>query len=404
MKRLRNGSLSTASTLVIVFSVITTLSLTSWSSPAYSDTNSTKNPMGLNFAPTSFHMIDAKDGWTMATVATAVRTIPAILRTADGGATWYNVSPSDWKVSTNSGIETFFSKKSVGWVAATTHGNHEVDVFYTTNSGRKWVRSSIALPNHEYGNIINIQFVDRQHGWITVGVSTDSSQERSVVDIFHSSDSGKTWKQVSTTGTRDFAQSQNGLPINASKMGVSFMSPTHGWATVYDRSNGTWLYRSQNSGTSWMPVHLTIKEVYKHDTPIAYLPCFFSKSDGAFGFYHDITVNGATHFKNALFLTHDAGHTWHETNPVQYNIGPDGGTGGQTQILDMNHAFIIGGKDLFVTTNGGISWVKHQLPTTEYQVDFINSDVGWATNGAQVWKTTNQGKTWTVVNTKFDGI
>ena len=57
---------------------------------------------------------------------------------------------------------------------------------------------------------------------------------------------------------------------------------------------------------------------------------------------------------------------------------------------------IVAGLDtLFKTTNGGINWQKYPLPQSgNYEIQFMNMNIGWASTGGKLFKTTDGGYNW----------
>lgn len=89
----------------------------------------------------------------------------------------------------------------------------------------------------------------------------------------------------------------------------------------------------------------------------------------------------------------DKGNTW---NPLTTEL--DGGLFQSVYFLNDSIGFITGatyGK-ILKTVNGGSSWATVMVPTTNdfYDIKFINDSIGLVVGYREIWKTTDQGETW----------
>jgi len=92
-----------------------------------------------------------------------------LIKTSDGGKTWFEVFSSEWYDSTNSILSNFqvydfcFQDENIGWLAGTIDSDSVFAVILsTTDSGENW---TIAWSNADVWGIKSIYFTDGNHGW-----------------------------------------------------------------------------------------------------------------------------------------------------------------------------------------------------------------------------------------------
>lgn len=241
-----------------------------------------KNLYGLD-------MLDANTGYIAGWFET-------ILKTTNGGTNWNIISniPSN---NGNSNEGMFFFNAQTGWICSSLGR-----VLRTTNGGIFWDSSYAA-------NIMfDIQFVNSQTGWVC-GVGGT---------LFKSTDGGINWES-------------GPLLTGANLSAVYFVDVNTGWLVS---EQGRRIFRTTNAGTKW-------------DT-VSVLP----------GLSTDFLYS--VHFVNS-------------------QTGWTGGSNSQ----------------LYKTVNGGLNWLKQTVPTTlyVYNFSFFNDSIGWATGGNQgvIIHTTNGG-------------
>ena len=139
-----------------------------------------------------------------------------------------------------------------------------------------------------------------------------------------------------------------------------------------------------------------------------------------------------------LIRTSDAGNSWEITDHLLQSSEKLS----SLSFINKNTGWCIGGKSIFKTTNGGISWSQENLPTSKnirsitfidekhgwiggdgillrtidggeiwdttlfpyYQISsiiFINRNIGWFATGQAIYKSNDGGKTWDLSYTSF---
>src|SRR5712691_8388763 len=96
---------------------------------------------------------------------------------------------------------------------------------------------------------------------------------------------------------------------------------------------------------------------------------------------------------NVMLYTTDGGGSWHQGNSFPAtNYGVD--------FIDAQSGWAVGiGGVVYTTTDGGHNWSGKVTPTSDNlkDVDFVDASSGWAVGGnGAIIRTTNGGATWTV--------
>ncbi len=308
-----------------------------------------------------------------------------IMKTIDGGNTWYvtestNISPSGY-------IEIEFINENVGF--ATREHN---DLYKTIDGGETWNEV-----NYGSNAVHTIQFLNNNDGFM--------AGENGAV--YKTTDGGNSWSSI--------APSLSNIPQGiATIYGIYFTDINNGYAV----GSGGWIIKTIDGGANWIPYSPTYNIVTKVEflnDDVAYAAVkgdFFKTTDAGITWtnsgdvINDITIGnfdfvnttvGYTAIGDKLFKTIDGGNIWTVTNN-NIDIIDEGID--EVMFLDENIGFVSGGfnqRKVMKTIDGGNTWT--QVSTERFaKITFVNNSVGFGfitgfTNG-RLFKTTDGGDTW----------
>ncbi len=186
--------------------------------------------------------VDENTGWAAVFADTVPNnsmniSIPALLRTTDGGETWTQVSD-------RIGIFTFVDANN-GWmvsdslsVSGEPTAPHEI--LHTTDGGQTWVsqhRSDLLTDTR-------IHFTDTLNGWVVSGEL-----------ILHTTDGGANWIPVTNTGIHLSTDTRNF---------VTFLTPEIGWIGTHYHPEGQTQYsavmHTTDGGATWTTQPVPVME------------------------------------------------------------------------------------------------------------------------------------------------
>ena len=278
-----------------------------------------------------------------------------VWKSSDGGQIWNKVTVTGTQFSRRSYHRTVAIGSDIYVIGGSDVTNLFNDVWKSADSGKTW--------NEEQTGTVgasNLFSARTRHSTVTVGsdiyVIGGNDGTTFLNDVWKSADSGKTWSQVSVTGTQFSAR------VSHDSAAVS--SGTHAGIYVIGGGDaaGNYLdeiWKSADSGQTWSQVSVTGTQ--------------FSARAGhrvtAVG--SDIYVIGgsdATNFFNDVWKSADGGQTWNQVpvtgtqfsarnffNLVAISSGPNAGiyvVGGFGPDGTISTYF----NDVWKSTDGGIRW------------------------------------------------
>ena len=217
--------------------------------------------------------------------------------------------------------------------------------------------------------LTGVYFVDESNGWICGWTGT----------ILHTTDGGQTWNP------------QTCPPTNA-YYSVFFIDSQNGWATGYYGK----LVHTSDGGQTWeiqpSPTTSDIYSVY-----------FINSNEGwaAGGDYGSFP----SYIKHRVILhTTNGGNSW----VLQYSQS-NKSILKSICFINANKGFATGESGVLMrTTDAGLNWSEGSIAGGDYRdIFFVNETIGFAA-GSSVYKTTDGGNNWSLVqtgaNAGFDGI
>lgn len=318
-------------------------------------------------------MFDAFNGWATGGAY--------LLRTNDGGVTWYNVTMPN--VSSFSGA--FFQTTTRAWILS---GN---TLYHTTDGGRSWTTQ---------GNLPfsggSMQFLNDANGFVLSGQPSGMFKE--AVDLYQTTDGGATWVRKYTNNPLD-PSAGTSLPFGGDKNGMTFRDTLRGWVSGESPLVGSvYLYKTNDSGPTWALQALPLPSGYSNSPMSTSAPTFFNANDGVLPVWMSLDVGKRDLY---IYVTHDGGTTWMRSTSFARQ-------GWNADFVSVNDGFTWNaGGYLQVTHNAGGSW--SQVPSnvnfgdTIPNLDFVSTTTGWAfqndfnTGLTSLYRTTDGGKTWTLL-------
>ena len=430
-----------AGSLIVLFTVHT-------SSPAHHGTNLQSDQVQ------QIHMMDARNGWAITHPAPAAshKTALALMRTTDGGQTWYDVTPPEPYAQSGTGTSTAnievstypitdFLSATTAWIAFTPLAYEAMPLYFTKDGGKTWQESQLPAGNASSG-AIQMSFIDEQHGWLLTAPIEATPLDTESVILFQTVDSGKTWLQVSqSSASRTLSDTSRGpLPFAGTKTGFTFINTQTGWmvgSTQYQ--NFFWFYVTHDGGKTWqhqdMPPLLNALPTSPSGAGPQFQltpPTFFGK-EGVLAFTiptdgnYPTTQESATGQILELYVTHDDGQTWHDAQSPFATAGGIYHSYHVPQMLDATHGvFTLGNRVFFIQSSSDAFGMlsSSNMLTTKYrnygnivQFNFISPTNGWVVldnahpvsaevddnDPLVLYHTIDGGQTWTQINYSIVG-
>jgi len=270
--------------------------------------------------------------------------------TADAGRTWRTITPSPL-VDQEAG-DRIDSIAAAGnddlWVAAgdviglvpfsrsVDGSDRGAEILRSTDGGGRWSSSTLPGCLQTCGGNLSLSFVDRLHGFATIGPGPSHASV-----LYATDDGGVTWSPVATMpfapsgSTIVFADTEDGWALSQPGAGPGSQS------TLFSGSSAPSLYRTTDGGRTWARAPgLPATASYT-------LPTFFDDHDG-------VVFALAPH--PTVFATADGGHRWRRVSvPVGGSVtglAPPPHFSAPTP----SHWYLSWGRTLVETTDGGATW------------------------------------------------
>jgi photosystem II stability/assembly factor-like uncharacterized protein len=347
--------------------------------------SSTVQPVVKPEAISSIHMLDVQNGWMI--------TAQNILRTADGGTTWQDVTPLGAS-GLGSGIGSTFLDSNRGWIL-TSDASDPINMgtlYRTMDGGATWTSNPVPFGGG------NLHFLDNTNGWMMLSGEVIRGDEPANfrpffqgVRFFQSTDGGVNWTQTYTNMSTD-AGAGDSLPYDGLKTGFTPINMQEAWVSGLTLVvNDFYLYHTADGGHTWSltDFKLPFNEERYHLDP----PEFFDAQSGVLPF--EAGSEGAS----LLFsLTEDGGQTWTVGDPIS----------GTSHYSVVSPHDIFAWPDVFsVSHDGGQTWTQLtpnvDLSTSLIQLQFIDTQTGWAvtsdnTGHTSLYKSTDGGMNWDIQN------
>jgi len=325
---------------------------------------------------TFLRMLTELDGWAI--------TENAILRTTDGGSTWYNVSPQGVTEFGYGTANTFLSV-SQAWVMVTDWSDPVGSglLYRTSDGGLTWTVYPVPFGGGD------LAFLDEDNGWMMAALGIGAGSMG--VAIYQTDDGGATWTQTYTNDP-NLENASDSLPLGGIKSNLTPLDGSTAWVggVVYAPET-FYLYKTDDGGQTWAQQTLPAAPGMENtEVSIDSGPIFTSPNDAIL----PIRFTGET-YRTGFYATNDGGLNWEFVSFM-----PGAGT---VDFVSPTDGFFWTGEQFFITDDGAQSWTNINFDVLFGEsfagMDFVNTRTGWVwtydeTGQYGLYKTTDGGTTW----------
>jgi photosystem II stability/assembly factor-like uncharacterized protein len=345
----------------------------------------TPSPLAINAplveapALVELEMLNELDGWGISETQ--------IVRTNDGGVTWYNVTPPDL-VETGYSVDIFVLDNDHVWVQKPDFENYPNSGFLlrTTDGGMTWTNSPVPFSRGD------MYFINGENGWVLADLGVGAGSN--AVAVYQTTTGGSTWEQTYINDPNS-ADAGDSLPLGGLKSGLVARDMNSAWVSGVIYAPGeVYLFRTDDGGHTWgktalpLPEGAQIFELGIDDEQMK----FVSANDG----FIALRMSGDS-TQTAVYVTNDAGNTWTITPTIINGAGA-------SEFMSAQDAVIYNGEQFHVTRDAGLSWVTVSPDIAFGEsfagMEFANPMTGWVitldptTSHRSLYKTTDGGATW----------
>jgi photosystem II stability/assembly factor-like uncharacterized protein len=326
----------------------------------------------------TLQFFNSLDGWGV--------TETQIVRTNDGGVTWYNVTPPSL---TETGYQVVLSLTDNlhAWALLPDLANYPNSgtLYRTADGGLSWTSFPVPFSGAD------LRFLDAENGWALADLGVGAGSN--AVAVFQTTDGGATWAQKFTNDP-NLAGAGDSLPLGGLKAGIAPVNMQTAFVYGVTYAPGApYLFRTDDGGATWSPVSLPLPPGAQN----AELSIergqmkFLNPAEGFIAMR--LTSDG---YQLAIYTTSDGGITWTLTP----NTLPASGV---ADFLSAQEAVVFGGDQFYVTRDAARTW-SIVLPDVKFGevfagMDFTDSMTGWVvtmtpTGQRAVYRTGDGGATW----------
>jgi photosystem II stability/assembly factor-like uncharacterized protein len=327
----------------------------------------------------SIDMLDEAQGWAV--------TETGIARTANGGETWYDVTPPGISEAGYL-VLTDFLDANVAWLLLpdVTDFLGKGTLFWTQDGGASWEARETPFGGG------SLAFVDARQGWMMADLGAGAGSQG--VAIFQSADAGTTWRRTYTNDPNQEGSGES-LPLGGQKHFIQPLDMRSAYVGGVIYAPGTpYLFRTDDGGASWNQVPLPLPEgAAESELTIAQVH-FFSENVGLMA----VRVTGES-ISMAVYETRDGGGIW--------SRWPHALQGAKTiKFVSAVEAIEYSTNQFHVTRDAGNTWPSVS-PDVQFDesfgaMDWVSTDTGWVVtidpSGMRaLYRTTDGGATWTAL-------
>ncbi len=332
-------------------------------------------------APALFNlqMFTAQEGWGV--------TETALLRTTDGGQTWFDLTPPGLS-AVGYAVNPFFLDLSHAWVLVPAGDSPQQsgNLYRTSDGGLHWDSHTVPFGG---GRLV---FLDDSRGWMLADLGVGAGSN--AVAIFQTTDGGATWTQTYTNDPTAPGAADS-LPLGGLKFGLTPVDMQTAWVWGVTYAPGVaYLFRTDDGGHTWSQVALPLPpngetaelsiDAMRFFGPTAFLALRLTAEQNQL----------------AIYVSQDGGASWTLSPMLLPN-------GGMTQFLSAQEAVVYNGDQFYVTRDAAQTWVA-VAPNIVFAesfalMDFIQPQIGWVvtadiTGQRLLYRSTDGGATWNLLS------
>jgi photosystem II stability/assembly factor-like uncharacterized protein len=326
-------------------------------------------PAGRGFEIRYIKMFDNLNGWA---ITTWMDSADHLLRTADGGWTWYDVTPPE-SPAVGPGMGKMalpcFLDPLTAWVVYSNADDslpqQAATVWFTRDGGATWRAGQGIVPDQswEFFAPAYIDFVDSRNGWLLVSLGAGMNHVYSA--LYHTTDGGQNWVPLITP------YDDGGIQACA-KTGMDFISETIGWLVIdcHGVAPVPYIFSTIDGGRTWSKIDLLPPpdrpEIFGDSFCGAYHPTLANLRAGIFLLMCQ-KYGGDRAVSDYLYRTADGGSTW-QVIPFP----------GGTPVLLYDQTLYAIGRTIRRSDDGGSTWVEVGTVNWDPQVSFVDRNTAWA--------------------------
>jgi len=325
----------------------------------------------------NIEMLDEVYGWAI--------TEERIIRTNDGGVTWYNVTPGNL-ADAGYLVYTSFLDANTAWVQFPDMNKYPNGgkLYRTIDGGLTWETFTTPFSGG------SLHFVDPNNGWMMADLGVGAGSM--AVSIFQTSDGGKTWNRTYTNDP-NLAEASDTLPLGGIKNLILPLDAETAWVGGVVYATGqTYLFRSDDGGKTWFNINLVLPENTAESELSLQDMVFITPKNGLLA----LRITSETP-QTIVYITEDGGNTW-----VQSPAAFEGY--GILETPSASEMIFYTADQFYVTKDAGVT-IQQISPEIKFgdsiiDMSFANSQTGWVitaspSNERTLYKTTDGGATWT---------
>ncbi|NJN79836.1 MAG: hypothetical protein HC797_04840 [Anaerolineales bacterium] len=308
-----------------------------------------------------------------------------IVRTDDGGVTWYNVTPQGLS-ETGYSVVTYFLNENYAWIQVADINNYPIagTLYRTSDGGITWQDFETPFSAGDF------EFIDENNGWILADLGVGAGSM--AVSVFQTSNGGVTWSRVYTNDP-NLEGAGESLPLGGIKVLLVPLDMQTAWVGGVVYANGTvYLFRTDDGGETWSTVANIELPQEAEDSQIGVEKLeFISPTQGVL-----VLRMSSTSQETLIFSTNDGGDTWQafpETIPEA----------GMLEIPSAQEVIFYSSGQFYITEDAGATFdiINPNILFGDSLTDmsFVNANTGWVvttsqTNQRVLYKTEDGAQTW----------